>query len=169
MMGIIEPPEQQLEWNQKALQLAEKSADPRAQRWRGSLYNNIGWTYHDSGQYDKALDMFEKALQWREQQGEKRAIQIARWCVGRALRSLNRIDEALKIQENLLAEYQQSGEAGGYVYEELGECLLALGRRNAAKYFALAYTELSKDDWLVEKEPARLERLRELAQARQTK
>lgn len=168
MLGIIEPPEQQLEWNQKALQLAEKSVDPRAQRWSGSLYNNIGWMYHDAGQYDRALEMFEKALRLREAQGETRPIRIARWCVGRALRSLNRIDEALKIQESLLAEYHQSGDTDGYVCEEVGECLLALGRADAPKYFALAYTELSKDSWLAENEPARLQRLRVLAQAQQT-
>src|SRR5204863_234264 len=42
MMGIIEPPETKLDWNIAALSLAENSPDPKARRWLGSLYNNIG-------------------------------------------------------------------------------------------------------------------------------
>ena len=97
MMGIIEPPKQQLGWNLKAVELAEKSNDERAQHWLGSLYNNIGWTYHNAGDYTTALNIFQKALAFREQQGELKPLLIARWCVGRTLRSLNRIDEALAI------------------------------------------------------------------------
>jgi hypothetical protein len=49
------------------------------------------------------------------------------------------------------------------VDEELGECLLALGRADEARrYFALAYEKLSADSWLVQNESARLERLRAL-------
>ena len=53
MLGILDAPD--LTWNLKALELAESSPDERAQRWRASLYNNIGWSYHDQGEYDKAL------------------------------------------------------------------------------------------------------------------
>lgn len=41
MLAIVAPPEQRLEWNLRALALAEQSAQPRAQ-WLGSLHNNIG-------------------------------------------------------------------------------------------------------------------------------
>ena len=163
MMGIVEQPEQALEWNLKALALAEKTPDARAQNWRGSLYNNIGWTYHDSGQYEKALDLFEKALRWREAQGRLPETRIAKWCVARALRSLGRLEEALAAQQALLAEHENAGGKDGYVYEELGECLLALSRQAEAEpYFALAHDELSKDPWLADNEPARLERLKQL-------
>src|SRR5829696_8684107 len=49
MLGILESPE--LTWNLRALELAESSPDERARRWRASLYNNIGWIYHDRGEY----------------------------------------------------------------------------------------------------------------------
>jgi hypothetical protein len=49
MLGIVEPPDQQLHWNQRALAMAERSTDARARRWRGSLHNNIGWTHHGLG------------------------------------------------------------------------------------------------------------------------
>ena len=77
--------------------------------------------------------------------------------MGRGLRSLNRFDEALAIQQQL------EGAGDGYVEEEIGECLLALGRVDEAKpYFARAYTRLTQDDYLVKHEGARLERLRSL-------
>ncbi len=163
MMGIIEPPEQQLEWTARALELAEKSEDLRARKWLGSLYNNLGWSYHDLGRYAEALEIFQKALAWREADGLEREIRIARWSVARTLRSLGRVEEALERQRDLLKQYQKAGETSGFVHEELGECLLLLGQNaEAREHFALAHVELAKDPWLAENEPARLERLKEL-------
>jgi tetratricopeptide (TPR) repeat protein len=165
MMAIVETPQEALRWNEEALALAEASEDERARGWLGSLYNNIGWTYHDLGEFQRALELFEKALAWRQEQGRAREIRIARWCVARALRSLGRIEEALAMQESLLREYEESGSQSGYVFEELAECHLALERpERAAGYFALAYAELSKDPWLAENQPERIERLKRLGQ-----
>ncbi len=157
MVAIVEPPAQQLEWNLKALHLAENSPSKRAQKWLGSLYNNIGWTYHDLKQYDAALTIFEKAVVWQEANGQAENIRIAQWCVARTLRSLGRIPEAMRI----LREIEPQND--GYVYEELGECLLLIGKAAESQpYFARAYQELSKDDWLAANEPERLKRLSEL-------
>ncbi len=164
MLGIVESGEKGLEWNSTALDLAEKSDNPRAQKWRGSLYNNMGWTYHDQfGQYDKALALFERALAFREEQGEPEQARIARWCVARCLRSLGQVGEALTMQRKLLAESSPQGKPDPYVHEELGECLLSLSKPDEARpYFALAYEELSRDESFAESEPARLARLRDL-------
>jgi tetratricopeptide (TPR) repeat protein len=163
MLAIIAPPEQQHEWHLQALALAQQSMQPRARKWLGSLYNNIGWTYHEAGQHEQALDMFRQALAEREATGSPEQLRVARWCVARGLRSLGRVDEALNIQRQLLADLEQRRAADGYVYEELGECLLALSRQEEARpYFARAYAELSADPWLAESEPARIERLKEL-------
>ncbi|WP_420642758.1 tetratricopeptide repeat protein [Candidatus Leptofilum sp.] len=163
MMAIAEAtPADQLKWNERALVLAEATPDTRAAGWLGSLYNNLGWTYHDMGDFDSALAIFEKAVAWREavHPDQPETIRIAKWSVGRALRSLNRLDEALVIQQALLAEFAESGRADGFVFEEMGECLLALAREGEARpYFAQAYAELSQLDWL---EPERLTRLQEL-------
>ena len=164
MLGIVEPPEAQLAWGRTALALAEQSADPRAGRWRGSLYNNIGWTYHDLGQYEDALAVFRQGLAWREAQDQPTEARIARWCVGRTLRSLGRYAEAQAIQEGVLAEVERAGAPVGDACEELGECALAQGRPAAARaYFARAYAALAQDAWLAEHEPARLQRLQALA------
>ncbi|MCB0394844.1 MAG: tetratricopeptide repeat protein [Bdellovibrionales bacterium] len=67
MMAIVESnPQKQMEWNKIALAIAENSKEERARKWLGSLYNNMGWTYHDSGNYSEALDLFEKALEFRK-------------------------------------------------------------------------------------------------------
>ena len=164
MIAIAEPsPQGQLEWNHKALALAEATDDQRAKKWPGSLHNNIGWTYHDDGKYETALHHFEQALVWREKQGNVGPIRIAQWSVARALRSLGRVDEALAKQQDLLCQHKQDGTQDGYVYEELGECLYALQRKDEAKpYFAMAYAELSQDSWLQANETERLARLKAL-------
>jgi len=159
----VYPSEEALDWNLKALAHAAGSDQPRARKWLGSLYNNIGWDYHSAGEYEKALEIFEKALEYRREQGAPGPIRIARWCIGRTLRSLKRVEEALSIQQELLVEVQDQPGEGGYTYEEMGECLLELGRAAEARpYFAQAYTLLSLDPWLVENESERLERLRAL-------
>lgn len=163
MMAIAQfNPAEQIRWNEHALALAEATPDARAASWLGSLYNNLGWTYHDMGNFDRALLIFEKAVAWREavHPDQPETIRIARWCVGRTLRSLARLDEALAVQQALLAEYQDIGQADGFVYEEIGECLLGLEQEAAARpFFAQAYAELSQLDWL---EPGRLVRLQKL-------
>ena len=58
MMAIVEAPEKQLLWNLKALDLAENSADEKVRKWKGSLYNNIGWTYFEQRQFEESLLMF---------------------------------------------------------------------------------------------------------------
>jgi len=164
MLGIVAESDEQIAWNLRAMEMAEAAEDPRAKKWLGALYNNMGWTYHDLEEYDKAGEMLGKALAWYEENGSGRQVRIGKWSVAKIMRLLGRVEEALKIQQSLKVEWAAFGEADGYVFEELGECLLAIGREEESrKYFALAHGELSKDDWLVANEPDRLSRLRVLA------
>jgi tetratricopeptide (TPR) repeat protein len=165
MVAIVAPPEEKLEWNRKGLALVERTTDARAQKWGGSLYNNIGWAYHAQAQYHQALETFQRALAWRQIQGAPREILIAEWCIARALRSLGQAEEALRMQQALQEEWKSLGGSAGYVEEELGECLLTLERpEEACPYFAKAHAKLSQDPWLVATEPARLERLKGLGE-----
>jgi tetratricopeptide (TPR) repeat protein len=164
MLAIALPPAEQPAWAEKAIARAKASQDPRTRGWLGPLNNNLGWSHHDAGDFEAALACFEAALEAYEAEGKPPRIRIAKWAVARALRSLGRLDDALARQQALLAELDAAGEEDGYVYEELGECLLALAQPdNAAPHFAKAYAALSKDDWLVEHESTRIERLRVLA------
>jgi hypothetical protein len=76
---------------------------------------------------------------------------------------MNRVEEALSHQMELEKEFETTGEEDGYVFEEIGECLLLMDRNaEARRYFARALALLSQDTWLAEKEPQRLERLGKL-------
>jgi len=162
MMAIVEPTEKQLQWNLKALDLAENSADEKARKWKGSLYNNIGWTYFEQRQFEESLLMFEKALEFQKQQGDPNKIMIARWCVAKTLRMMDHTEEALEMQRDLYEQYQAADKRSGYVYEEIAECLTVMGEEQEAQgWFAAAYEELSKDPRLAT-EQDRLNRLKEL-------
>jgi len=159
MMAIIEPGEAQIPWAERALAIAGASDDPRARRWIGSVSHNLGWTLHDMGRYDEALAVWQRALAFREEQGVPGPLHMARWTVARGLRSLGRNEQALEIQQELATQV----DSDGYVREELGELMLAMGRPDEARpHFARAYEVLSRDEWLAANEPARLRRLAEL-------
>lgn len=164
MLAIVEEGDEAIRWNELALDYARSCEDPKAKRWKGSLLNNLGWTYHDRGEHERALELFEEALAFRHEQGDDATIDIAEWCVARELRALGRVTEALGRQQELLRVKQEAGrESDGYVFEELGECLLELGRDEEARpWFAKAYAELSKDPWLKGNEAERLDRLKKL-------
>jgi tetratricopeptide (TPR) repeat protein len=164
MLAVVAPPEQSLALNMQAIRLAEASQQERVRDWLGSLYNNNGWSYHDMGDYTSALEIFEKGEAWQRARGRVSETRIAAWTVARTLRSLGRVEEALARQMALKEEFDSAQENDGYVSEEIGECLLALERREEAKpYFAKAYELLGQDAWLMEKEPERLTRLKHLS------
>ena len=158
MLGIVEPPNEAWSWNERAMELARASPDPRAQRWVGSLANNMGWARHEAGRYDDALELFRVALDERRATGSADQVRIARWCVARCLRSLGRVDEALAEQHALAGELAAESVDDGYVDEVVAECLLALGRSVEARpSFARAAELLAVDPAVT---PERLERLR---------
>lgn len=165
MLGIADEPEFLIDWNEKAIEIAEQSSSERARNWLGSLLNNLGWTYHDKQEYEVALGLFEKALKFREKQGKLDTILVAKWSVARAYRSLNRIEDAIKIQLEIKSERSINDlSPNGYNYEELGELyLLKEDKEQARDCFAIAYEELSKDIWLTKNETQRLDRIKLLA------
>ncbi len=164
MLGIVEPRDDARAWNERAMELARTSDDPVARRWVGSLANNMGWARHDAGDDDGAIRLFEVSRDAFLEDGRDDRARIARWSIGRCLRSRGDLEPALAAQEELLAELDALGETDGYVFEEIAECLLALGRDDEARpLFARAWEELRVDPSLSVDEPARLERLRALA------
>ena len=80
------------------------------------------------------------------------------------LRSLGRHDEALALLRRLETEHATAGSADGYVFEEIGENLLAQRQGDAAKpYFARAWQLLAADTSLDRPDDARLARLERLS------
>lgn len=166
---VAKSAEEKIEWNKRAIELAEKSSSVDAKQWLGSLYNNIGQAYLEAKQYPLALSAFNKALEYREQENYLPNIRVAKWAVARTLRLTGKTQEALSILLALLEEYQCMEKTNsfdvpiemirssrGLVYEELAE----IGGEKSKTYAALAYDDLSQDEWFARLEPERLERLK---------
>jgi tetratricopeptide (TPR) repeat protein len=176
MLGIVEPHDKQIEWAEKAMNYAEQASDRRAKGWLGPLYNNLGWTYHELGRFDDALETHRKGWEFRKDFDGRRAEKdtdftppsretlIAKWAYARMLRSLERCEESLAMQEELLADWKAFGEDNGFVFEEVAENLVALDRgEEATPNFRRALELLREIDWFVRDEPERLKRLEEMS------
>ncbi len=164
ILAIIAPPENAIALNEEGLLFAENSKQERAKNWLGALYNNLGWAYFDKKEYEKALSIFLRALKWREEKQEPSSIFLAKWCVARTLRAVNKIEEALKVQLALFEESVTTGQNDGYVHEELGELFLLKGEKQKSSFhFEKAYELLSADRYLQQNEKERLERIKELS------
>ncbi len=169
MIALVEPsPAQRIHINMDALERASAASDPRARRWRGSLWNNTGMDFHELGELDWAMEAFEASLAaWEEDYPER--TRIARWMIGWTLRLQGKLPEALAAQEALERDYADDPGAG-YVEEELGEIHLAWPgddawkhRALARKYFARAHEMLSANGE-IDHDPERLARMKRLAE-----
>ena len=150
-----------IEWNQRGLALARRSEEPKAKALIPAMLNNNAWDLHTMGRFEEALVLFGEAQAEWTSRGKLERIQIAKWSVARSLRSRERYDEALAIQQALESEHKNAGTTDGYVFEEIAENLASLGRNGEAKaYFEMAYVELGRDEWFVRNDSKRLESLR---------
>ncbi len=164
MLAIVAAPDEAIALNEEAIVLAESSAEERAKNWLGSLYNNLAWGYFDKGAYEMALSVFLRALKWREDKKQVNETFIAKWCVARTLRALNRIDDAIKVQLALFEESISTGKTDGYVHEELGELfLIKADKLKSTFHFEKAYEFLSTDPYLAQNERPRLDRMKQLS------
>lgn len=163
MLALVVPDEG-LSWSLRAIELATESPDERARNWIGSLTNNTGWALFDLERYDDALEMFGRSLAFFEERNPTgRPARIARWSIAKVCRVKGEVAEALAAQRQLLEAWQAADEESGFVYEELGECLLSLGQPvEAAPWFGKAHEILCQDQWLAHQQPERLARLAEL-------
>ena len=170
MLGIAYGPDEGMAWTERALAYASECRDERARGWAGSLLQNLWYAHLERGELHTALSYAERCRAFREARGDVDGERVGRWLVLHTKRRLGRTAEALEGFRALHAEYLADidgggdGDPSGYTEEELGECLLTLGRpEEAAPYFARAYDVLSAT-WLAEAEPERIERLRRLGE-----
>lgn len=166
---VVKNVDEKITWNEKAIKLATKTEDKRAHAWLAPLYNNLAQNYIDAHQYQEALSAFKKCKHYSEERGDAIVVRGAKWGIARSLRSLGSLDDALKIQFELLKEYDDIARKGefpiellvvgrGMVCEELAEIYLA----NMKKYAALAFQDLSKSPWFVKLELKRLGRMKNI-------
>jgi len=160
MLAIVEPPASAAAWTERGVELARVSTDAKARGLLPALLNNHAWNLHDGGRHDEALPAFREAEAAWHATGRQPQGRIATWSVARCLRSLQRYEEALQLQQRLEQEWQAAGSADGYVFEEIAENLEALGRfAEATAYFRRAEGELGKDPQFARDNPARLARI----------
>ncbi len=164
MLAIVEPPAAAAEWTRRGVELARRSADPKARALLPALLNNAAWNLYDAGRLDDALAAFREAeVAWRAT-GRQPQGRIATWSVARTLRALKRHDEALQLQLGLEREWADAQGVDAYVFEEIAENLEALGRtREATAYFRRAQAELARDPAFARDEAARWSRITALA------
>lgn len=96
-MGALAAPDRagMLAWTGRGIEIAAASSDRQVFYWLGPLYNNLGWEYHDAGEYEPALTAFRKALEARERFPEMPAlIEHAKEAIAESLTALGREDEA---------------------------------------------------------------------------
>lgn len=169
MAIVVKNIDKKITWNKRAIALAEKTEDQRAHAWLGPLYNNLAQNYIEAHQYQEARSAFTKCKRYSEERGDIIVLRGAKWGIARSLRSLGSLDDALKMQLELLKEYDDIAQKGefptellvvgrGMVYEELAEIHLA----NMKEYAALAYQDLSKSLWFVKLEPKRLGKMKNI-------
>jgi tetratricopeptide (TPR) repeat protein len=160
MLAIVEPPASAAAWTERGVELARVSTDAKARGLLPALLNNHAWNLHDGERHDAALLAFREAEAAWHATGRQPQGRIATWSVARCLRSLQRCEEALQLQQRLEQEWQAAGSADGYVFEEIAENLEALGRfEEATAYFRRAESELGKDPQFARENPARLARI----------
>lgn len=136
MMAFIDAaPADQLKWGQQALAIVEASSQTAAKRWEASIRNNIGYSLHQLGRYDEALQQFQLALVLRERGTDAEATRAAHWMIAWTLRALGRNDEALQIQLRLDREAEAAGQPDPFVLEELETLYRARGDVERAQHY----------------------------------
>jgi tetratricopeptide (TPR) repeat protein len=137
MMTFVDTePEDQIEWNHKAIAYMQSSTHQEVKKWEGSLRNNLGYALHTLGRYEEALSEFEKALAARERDGNPQTIRIAHWMIAWTFRALGQLNEAIEIQLRLERECDEAGEPDPYVFEELEHLYRALKNDEKANFYA---------------------------------
>lgn len=137
MMTFVDTePEDQIEWNRKAIAYMQASTQQEARKWEGPLRNNLGYALHTLGRYENALSEFKLALTARERDGNPQTIRIAHWMIAWTLRTIGRLNEAVEIQLRLEGECDEAGEPDPYVFEELEHLYRALKDDEKANFYA---------------------------------
>ena len=162
MVAIAEPsPEKQVEWNRRGIAMVLDHPDQRG--WLFALYNNLGESFLKLKRYDDALACFRNYVALNLERGQEPDM-FATKDIAKCLRLLGDADEALSTIEPVHAKLAADGQRDGWISEEYAECLLAKGRVEEARlHFAAALELLGSDPWVLQHEPAKIERLKAMS------
>ena len=154
-----------LPWTRRGIEVGE--TDYSARYWLAPLLNNLGWEHHDAGEHEEALTAFERALTERERDpANTDALRLAHYAVAKALRALDRANEAVAHAEWAVESAEADGMPDGWYHEELAETYAAVGRDGHAREHAVrALALLPETDPSFEADAERASRLRHYAEA----
>lgn len=152
MLALIEPEKSdQVKWALEGIKAAEASGE---EGWLGPLWNNLGWTYDEMGEHEKALEALLKARKYHQSSPAiPRA--VAENSVGYAYFKVGKLDEAemalsacLAIVGPMHAEDPSASEPIAWIgRSQHWQAEIALTRGNkidAERLFALAAESLGK-------------------------
>jgi tetratricopeptide (TPR) repeat protein len=133
MVAIVAPKEEQETWALKGIKAAEAGG---FDGWLGPLWNNLGWSYEEQGEYPKMLEALRKAREYHYKGAQELPKLIADWAVAKAYRLNNKLTEARELQtktlewaKKLSAEKPEDAERA----EWIGSCKWELGELDAAE------------------------------------
>ncbi len=131
MVAITGTPEEQIEWGLKGIKEAERG---EVTSWLGPLWNNLGATYEDQQQYDKALEAYKNAREYHWRFGTESNKMIADWAVGHAYLLAGDLDSAKQWLRPVLSwcERLENGEFIGLTCRDLGEIDMRDGHHTSA-------------------------------------
>ena len=136
MMACVDAdPERQLEWNAKAIAYLERSDQPEAKVWEGSLRNNTGSALSLKGDHDAALTQFRLSRAAHERAGRMHKVRIADWMIARTYRGQEKYADALAMQLALERAWDADRQPDPDVYEELELLYTALDDPARAQYY----------------------------------
>ncbi|MHC4952825.1 MAG: tetratricopeptide repeat protein [Planctomycetota bacterium] len=139
MVGITGTSEQQVEWAKKGIEAAEAGG---LDGWLGPLWNNLGVTYQEKGDWKEALSCYRKARVYHWKVGSERNKLVADWAVGMALRESGEVKKAQQWLRPVLAWAErwhserpgvERGEWIGLACRELGYAELDLYEKDRRK------------------------------------
>jgi tetratricopeptide (TPR) repeat protein len=174
MLAIIaESAEEKLNWNEKAIVIAQSGQCERSKRWLGSLWNNKGQWLYQMEQWEGSFDAYKRTLEFRIEEQYLPNIRFAQWTLARGHRALSRPEQAIQLLNELDATYRTMHESKEYDFPEPlytmfhGMVLeeLALAHWSLTHIFAQRGLSLLEAAPIIHQhEPNRLEQLRSLLQ-----
>ena len=126
MVAIVGTPEQQIEWGQKGIKLAEETG---THGWLGPLWNNLAVTYSDQENWEKCVEAFRKSREYHWQYGQEIHKLYADYHIGWSLRMKGDHEEALTWLRPVLSWGERLGNEDviGQASQDIGEIKIAAG------------------------------------------
>ena len=150
MVAITGTHKEQVEWAHKGIKEAE-AGDVTG--WLGPLWNNLGATYEEMGQFDSSLEAYTKAREYHYKYGSERNKFIADYAVGHILVKLKKFEEAGQWLQPVLTKCEEAhdDEFVGLTCRDLSDIGAASGNYKEAYELMVRARDLLKaaemDKW----------------------